>query len=116
MNNSENNTVEKNKIKIKDINEENKPLNKYKILSISENNHFSIINYDNNYNEININSSININLSRNGSNNFYFSFKDGETNIKPLTNIIKKENFMNTNNNINNKSDDEIKNNNDIFF
>ena len=86
--------------------------NSDELLSISKNTNFSIINSDVNNSDININSSQNINLSRNGSNQLFFSFKDGQTNIKPLIDNIKKENFINDNN----KIDYEIKNNNDIFL
>ena len=86
--------------------------NNDELLSISKNTNFSIINSDVNNSDININSSQNINLSRNGSNQLFFSFKDGQTNIKPLIDNIKKENFINDNN----KIDYEIKNNNDIFL
>ena len=77
-------------------------------LSISKNYNFSIINNDNDNDEININSEV---ISRNES-NFYFSFKDGHSIIKPAINNIKKEYFLN-----NARNGNEIKDNNtDIFL
>ena len=52
------NNKNKSNEKKEDINEKQKTESKFKILSISENNNFFILNYDINYNEVNINSSI----------------------------------------------------------